>query len=71
MTLTCYKTQIMLYPISQNQPSTPKYFSIQYTVDLSINPSTTRICGMDFIDMAHDRDQKRALVNTVMNLWVP
>jgi hypothetical protein len=27
--------------------------------------------GMDWIGMAHDRDRWRALVNTVMNLWVP
>jgi hypothetical protein len=27
--------------------------------------------GMDWIDLAQDRDQRRALVNTVMNLWVP
>jgi hypothetical protein len=28
--------------------------------------------GMDWIDPAQDRDQwRRALVNTVMNLWVP
>jgi hypothetical protein len=27
--------------------------------------------GMDSIDLAQDRDQWRALVNTVMNLWVP
>jgi hypothetical protein len=27
--------------------------------------------GMDWIDVAQDRDQWRALVNTVMNLWVP
>jgi transcription termination factor 2 len=26
--------------------------------------------GMDWIDLAEDRDQWRALVNTVMNLWV-
>jgi hypothetical protein len=26
--------------------------------------------GMDWIDLAQDRDQWRALVNTVMNLWV-
>jgi hypothetical protein len=26
--------------------------------------------GMDWIDLAQDRDQRRALVNTVMNLWV-
>jgi hypothetical protein len=29
-------------------------------------------CGsMDWIDLAHDRDQKRVLVNTVMSLRVP
>jgi transcription termination factor 2 len=27
--------------------------------------------GMDWIKLAQDRDQWRALVNTVMNLWVP
>jgi hypothetical protein len=26
--------------------------------------------GMDWIDLAQDRDQRRALVNAVMNLWV-
>jgi hypothetical protein len=27
--------------------------------------------GMDWIKLAQDKDQWRALVNTVMNLWVP
>jgi hypothetical protein len=27
--------------------------------------------GMDWTDLAQDRDQWRALLNTVMNLWVP
>jgi hypothetical protein len=27
--------------------------------------------GMDWIDLAQDRDQWRALVNTAMNLLVP
>jgi hypothetical protein len=27
--------------------------------------------GMDWIDLAQDRDQWRALVSTVMNPWVP
>jgi hypothetical protein len=27
--------------------------------------------GMDWIDLAQDGDQWKALVNTIMNLWVP
>jgi hypothetical protein len=27
--------------------------------------------GVDWIDVAQDRDQLRALVSAVMNLWVP
>jgi hypothetical protein len=27
--------------------------------------------GMDWIDLAEDKDQWRALVNRVMNFWVP
>jgi hypothetical protein len=27
--------------------------------------------GVDWVDLAHDRNQWRALVNTVMNLRVP
>jgi hypothetical protein len=27
--------------------------------------------GMDWVDLAQDKGQWRALVNKVMNLWVP
>jgi hypothetical protein len=27
--------------------------------------------GRDWINLAQDRDQQRAFVNTLMNLWVP
>jgi len=28
-------------------------------------------CGMEWIDLAQDRDRWRARVNSVMNIWVP
>jgi hypothetical protein len=28
-------------------------------------------CDMNWIDLAQDRDQWRALVKMIMNLWVP
>jgi hypothetical protein len=34
-------------------------------------PSYAEWDGMDWDDLAQDRDQWRALMNTVMNLWVP
>ena len=27
--------------------------------------------GMDWIDLAQDRDRWRAVMNTAMNLWIP
>jgi hypothetical protein len=30
-----------------------------------------RLGGVDWIGMDQDRDKSRALVNMVMNLWVP
>jgi hypothetical protein len=39
--------------------------------DIKINVIETGWDGMDCIDLAQDRDQRRAVVNTVMNLRVP
>jgi hypothetical protein len=39
-------------------------------VDIKMDLRETGWDGMDWIDMAQDRDQWRALVNTVMNLRV-
>jgi hypothetical protein len=39
--------------------------------NIKIDLKETEWDGMDWIDLDHDRDQWRALVNTVMNLQVP
>jgi hypothetical protein len=33
--------------------------------------SRSRWCGMELVDLAQDKDQWRAVVNTVMNLRIP
>jgi hypothetical protein len=39
--------------------------------NIKIEPTVIGWGGKDWINLAEDRDQWRALVNTVMNLWVP
>jgi hypothetical protein len=39
--------------------------------NIKVNLKETGWGGMDWIDLAQDRDQWRALVNTVMSLRVP
>jgi hypothetical protein len=39
--------------------------------DIKIDLREMQWDGMDWIDLAQDRDQRRTLVNTVMNFWVP
>jgi hypothetical protein len=39
--------------------------------NIKIDLGEIRWDGVDLIDLAQDRDQQRALVNTVMNLRVP
>jgi hypothetical protein len=38
---------------------------------IKMDPQEVGWGGMDWIDMAQDRDRWRALVSAVMNLWVP
>jgi hypothetical protein len=39
--------------------------------NIKIDLREIRWDGMDWSDLAQDRDQWRDLLNTVMNLWVP
>jgi hypothetical protein len=39
--------------------------------NIKVDLREIELYGMDWIDLAQDRDQWRALVNAVMNLWVP
>jgi hypothetical protein len=39
--------------------------------NIKIDLTEIRWDGVDWVDLAQDRDQWRALVNTVMNLRVP
>jgi hypothetical protein len=38
--------------------------------NIKIDIQSVRWVGMDWIDLTQDMDRWRALVNTVMNLWV-
>jgi hypothetical protein len=39
--------------------------------NIKMGPRKLGLSGMDWINLAQDRDQWRTLVNVVMTLWVP
>jgi hypothetical protein len=39
--------------------------------NIKVDLGEIRLDNMDWIDLPHDRDQWWALVNTIINLWVP
>jgi len=39
--------------------------------NINMHLQEARFEGMDWIELAQDRDKWQALVNVVMNLWVP
>jgi hypothetical protein len=43
----------------------------RWVENIKIDLRETGWDGIDWITLAQDRDQWRALMNTVMNLWVP
>jgi hypothetical protein len=44
---------------------------LRWVDNIKIDLRETGWDGVDWIDMDQDRDQWRAFVNTVLNLWVP
>jgi hypothetical protein len=40
-------------------------------IDIRMDPGEMGWGGVDWIGLAQDRDKWRALVNAVINLWVP
>jgi hypothetical protein len=44
---------------------------LEWDVNSKMNPREIGWGGVDWTDLAHDTDQRRALVNAVMNLRVP
>jgi hypothetical protein len=43
----------------------------RWVINIKIDLKDIGWDGMDWTDLAQDRDQWKALVSTVMNLWVP
>jgi hypothetical protein len=55
-------------PEGKRPPGRPR---LRWVDNIKIDLRETGWDGMDWIDLAQDRDQWRALVNTVKNLRVP
>jgi hypothetical protein len=45
--------------------------SSKWVDNITVNLRETGWCSMDWIDLAQDKDQWRAIVNMLMNFWVP
>jgi len=55
-------------PEGMRPPGTPRH---RWKDNIKIDLQEVACEGMEWIDLAQDRDRWRALVNAVMNFWVP
>jgi hypothetical protein len=54
-------------PEGKRPPESPRR---RWVDNMKIDCREIGLDGMDWIDLAQDRDQRKAVVNVVMNLWV-
>jgi hypothetical protein len=55
-------------PEGKRPPGRPRH-RCEYNIKMKLQE--VGCGGMDWIELAHDRDRWQAVVNAVMNLWVP
>jgi hypothetical protein len=60
-----------LYSMAVEDEKCTHHFSQATWEDNEMDITETGFEGVDWMHLAHDRDQWRALVNTVMNLRIP
>jgi hypothetical protein len=55
-------------PEGKRSPGRPRHMCVN---NMKVDLGETGWRGVDWIGLAQDRDQWRAFVNAVMNIWVP
>jgi len=72
--VACMEERKSIYRVLVVKPEGKRLFgrpSHRYEDNIKMNLQEVGCEGMDWIDLAEDRDRWRAVVNTVMNLGVP
>jgi hypothetical protein len=62
-----YCTNVVGKPVGKRRLGRPRR---RWVNNIKMNLGEIGWCGMDWMDLAQNRDNWNALVNTVMNIWV-